>query len=304
MAWRTGASHAARETAETPKPILFKKSLRECPRSSSGPGWANYSLAFFTNEVLLVSCTRPFQYIFLDSISRFIATYSLSLYCFSTGLQTAGDSIRLIVTLRTLETTNVFNRQATLVQLEKSVVIGIAPCIDVGLPVAVETPAHSQQRVLANNFHLFNGTVTGFALNAPYNNVLGVVEVGHVGEVVDTYPLDRFVLIVSANDFRNFSFAGECSRLDLVVAVHTNVHRRDGSIFALGNACVTILAINLVFSGMNLMRERNRLTGSVSLLNSHGVEGIHHRFECQRRNNQRNSENKSAATGYSTPGNG
>jgi hypothetical protein len=50
------------------------------------------------------------------------------------------------------------------------------------------------------------------------------------------------------------------------VAVHTNIYRRDGSLFALVNTNMAILAVDLVNTGMHFMREEDGLFGFIFFL--------------------------------------
>src|SRR5258706_11759991 len=65
MALRIGVSQAASATADIPKPIIFKKSLREWPGSCSTPRSTNSLLACCTYPGSFFSSSMPFQYIFL-----------------------------------------------------------------------------------------------------------------------------------------------------------------------------------------------------------------------------------------------
>src|SRR5690606_32734637 len=108
-------------------------------------------------------------------------------------------------------------------------------CVHLSGPVTIDTPSHGEQGMLADHFHLLDGTVTGFTLDTTNRHVLGVVEIGKVGKVMNTYPFDRFVFIVGANNFGNLGLSRQGTTLDLVVTVHTDVHRGNGGVLALRN---------------------------------------------------------------------
>src|SRR5690606_13072479 len=93
------------------------------------------------------------------------------------------------------------------------------------------------------------------------------------------------------------SFTRNCTGFDLVVAVHTDVHRRNGCILSFCNTCVTVFTVDLILTGVYLMRERDGLLRSVSFLNTYGEQRVNNSLKTKRRNDKGNCEYKAAAAG-------
>ena len=80
-----------------------------------------------------------------------------------------------IMTLRTLESTDVFHlhhRLILAVQFHKVVVVGVAFRVHGGLAMAVNAPAHGEQSVLLYDIHRLDRTMTGLTDDACYINML------------------------------------------------------------------------------------------------------------------------------------
>ena len=112
--------------------------------------------------------------------------------------------------------------------------------------------------------------MASLAFYVAYFGMLGVVKVSQVRQVVNPYPLDRFLVVESLYNLSNLAFTGVGARLDLIVAVHTNIDRRDGSALAFHYAYVTIFTVDLVLTGVNFMRECDRLFRSITDVNQQG----------------------------------
>src|SRR3989337_2110282 len=106
--------------------------------------------------------------------------------------------------------------------------------------------------MLTNDIHLLNRTVTGLALDISNRYVLRVIKVSEVRKVVNADPLNGFILVVCAYDLAYFVFTCEGTGLDLVVTVHADIDRRNSSVLAFCDTCVTVLAINFVLTRVDL----------------------------------------------------
>ena len=151
--------------------------------------------------------------------------------------------------------------------------------------------------MLTDNIHFLDGAVAGFAIDVPHAYVLGVVEVRQVGQVVNAHPFDGLVLVVSANDLSDLGFACDGTRLDLVVAVHTDVDRRNCCILSFRNTSVAVFTIDLVLTRVDLVRESDRLFGSVPFLNTDGKQRVDHGFKSEGRDDECDDEYESTAAG-------
>src|SRR5687767_13926169 len=108
--------------------------------------------------------------------------------------------------------------------------------------------------------------MTSLAFYSTHIHVLGVVEVSQVRKVVNADPFDGFIIFRGRHDLSDFNFACQATLFDLIVAVHTNVDRRDRSVLPFRSAHVTIFTVNFVLPCMDFMREGNWLFWSVTLL--------------------------------------
>lgn len=102
----------------------------------------------------------------------------------------------LIMAFTALDTTHHSNRNRFVfakqfVNLLKVSIVGIPFKVNVGTLVALYTPFHSKWRVLINFFHLLYLTVASLAFLFPCYYVLRVIEIYKVGQVMNTYPLNR-----------------------------------------------------------------------------------------------------------------
>src|SRR5258708_40138678 len=132
-----GASHAANVTADTPKPIIFKKSLRECPGSCSTPRSTNSLSACFTNPGLFLSSSRSFHYVFLLLIQA-LMRYPFGYFLF----------FQSIMALAALQSSNILHLHGLFavlfVEFQQLVVVGIPFGVHIVLAATVDAPSHGQ----------------------------------------------------------------------------------------------------------------------------------------------------------------
>src|SRR5215467_13348156 len=93
------------------------------------------------------------------------------------------------------------------------------------LAMALQAPAHSQRRHLADRFHGFHWTVTSLAGNAG-NHVLAVIEINKVRKVMHLHPADWPLLLDGLFEFFN---------LDRLLfqdgmAIHADAGRRNAGV--------------------------------------------------------------------------
>src|SRR5690606_40727668 len=113
------------------------------------------------------------------------------------------------------------------------------------------------------------------------NNVLGVIKISEVWKVVDSYPFNRtgvssvsprlFIPIYRTVQFGNFRRSFSIimiRRSHCVVTVHTNVCRRDRGVLRFISSTVAILTLNLVNTGVNLVRKLDRLHRLITFMYS------------------------------------
>src|SRR5258708_5175501 len=141
--------------------------------------------------------------------------------------------------------------------------------IDLGGPVAVDTPAHAQGGELLHLVHFRYRAMTGLALYLAGLGVLGVAKENVVGEIMDLYPFHRFCvggiigvcLGVEAGigvqflDLRGsvhlaaifpVKFGAFGVVVDRGMTVHTHVQRRNGSVAAVKSIAMAIQTADLV----------------------------------------------------------
>jgi hypothetical protein len=87
-------------------------------------------------------------------------------------------------------------------------------------------------------------------------------EVNEVRKLMDPHPFDRAILAPSFLDFFDQWALG----LHDLMAVHANTDGRHRSVARLLYVGVTVLAGNLIISGVNLMTERDRLRWRIPLV--------------------------------------
>src|SRR5690606_15047481 len=139
------------------------------------------------------------------------------------------------------------------VKFNQTIIVGIALGVEFCLSVTIDAPTHGKEGMLANDIHSFNRTVASLAFNASNIHALRVVEKGEVREIVNAYPLYRSVDLICLNNLGDLGLACEGPLLDLVVAVHTDVGRRDIGILARHHTGMTVVTINLILTSVNLV---------------------------------------------------
>lgn len=93
-------------------------------------------------------------------------------------------------------------------------------------------------------------------------NVAFVSEARVVGDVVNLDPRDRFSAVVIIGELLNPRALG----LHHFVAIHADVHRRDGGVLRFVDPHVTIRTGDLQLTGMPLMIKRNGLLRGIATI--------------------------------------
>jgi len=127
------------------------------------------------------------------------------------------------------------------------------------IAVAVEAPAHREWFLLHDDVFLRNIAVTGEARHSG-SQVSGVVEVGVIGNFMDTNPLHWLAGCDRFTDRQQFGALFE----DDVVAVHTGRGGRNVGMSRLFDHAVAVAAIHPEVASVQLMAERDRLGGTVA----------------------------------------
>src|SRR5436190_1086296 len=82
------------------------------------------------------------------------------------------------------------------------------------------------------------------------------------------------------------------------MTVHTDVGGGDVCLLAFHGAGVAILALDLILTCVDLVRECDRLFGLVALLNPYREQSVDHRFEGDGTDNKYDEEDEARATRY------
>lgn len=131
--------------------------------------------------------------------------------------------------------------------------------IGFGMAVTIQTEAHAQSLLLANDGHLVDSTVTRHASHSP-SYVGAVVEIHVIRKVVDFYPFDGLPSRCTLPDREQLGAV----RVDEGMAVHTRRGGRDGRVARLVDCVVTVLTVNSEFTRMERVTVGNWLLGLVS----------------------------------------
>jgi hypothetical protein len=132
--------------------------------------------------------------------------------------------------------------------------LGFRPDKLFGLAVASQAPFHLKRVLLINRRHVVDLSVTGRAANA-FGNVNAVIEVRELGQVVNAFPLDGFVVAQA----RAYGFQVRTVSPDLAMTIHTRLGRRHAGGSCCFDGCMAIPAIDPVVAYMMLMAELHRL---------------------------------------------
>jgi hypothetical protein len=148
-------------------------------------------------------------------------------------------------------------------------------------PVTLQTPAHGEWGKLLDPVHGLHSSVTALAGNAG-KHMLAVIEIDKVGQVVDLHPRNGTLLL------HRFLQLFEFNRLLLQngVAIHADAGWRDAGMTAGARCIVTVEARYFVVAGVDLVRESDRLLGSVVLIDPHALE-----FPCSTTSSERQPRN-------------
>lgn len=130
--------------------------------------------------------------------------------------------------------------------------------------MASEAPFHVQRVLAPRQSHLADRAVTGHTADT-FFNVNAVIEINEVGEIIDANPLNRFV-VPKTLAYRLQHYSGG---MDLRVAGHASVRRRNTGEIALFDRGVAIAAIDAELADVMAMAEGNRL-----LANDAGLRDI------------------------------
>ena len=125
--------------------------------------------------------------------------------------------------------------------------------------MALHAVAHLQTIDLADHGHLGNLTVAGFAFHSGINMPF-VVEIGMIGQAMDTHPFDRFTLIIYGRQLFDIILVYRHYRM----TAHALLDRGNTGMRAFFGPVMAIQAFHLIFAGMSLMRIGNRLIGGIT----------------------------------------
>lgn len=122
------------------------------------------------------------------------------------------------------------------------------------LSVTGQTLAHRQSHYLSRLLHCFDGTVTSLALDIGLDMgpVLKKYKIRHRSRC---NPLDRLLLIPTVLDILDFRFV----RRRNLMTTHAALDRRDPGDGRSTGITVAVLTGDLIFSGVDLMAEGDRL---------------------------------------------
>ena len=124
--------------------------------------------------------------------------------------------------------------------------------------VAVQACAHRKFGDLPHNIHILHFSVAVHAVDAAVD-VNAMIEVRVIGNLVDPLPWQSgpFFVILCQFDDLGFVLTGH------TMAVHADGNGGNGGVRRDLGACMTILAIDLHRSGVELMGKRDRLYRSI-----------------------------------------
>ena len=120
---------------------------------------------------------------------------------------------------------------------------------------------HRQRICLRNAIFSFNRAVTRLAFHAG-RYMPTVIESDVVRQIVYFHPFDRFVLGQSRRDLLNLHRVFKNFR----VAVHASARCRDAGYFGFVGRRMAVEALDLVITGMNLVRKIDWLSRLIALL--------------------------------------
>ena len=120
--------------------------------------------------------------------------------------------------------------------------------------VTSDAPLHLKRIFLEDDRHVVYRTVAGRTAYA-FSDVNTMVKIRVFGQIVNLFPLDRFVISETRPDGLKIGAV----RPDLAVTIHTCLRRRHACRRRRFNRLVTIAAIDAVVADMVLMAELNRL---------------------------------------------
>ena len=118
------------------------------------------------------------------------------------------------------------------------------------IAMAIQAPAHVQTGALPGQRHAVDRAVAGDTSDT-FGNMNAVIEICELGQVVNTFPLDRLVIAKTGSD----GFEIWTVRPQLAVTVHTSLRRRHARGSGGLDRLVTISAVDTVVAYMVFMRE-------------------------------------------------
>jgi hypothetical protein len=98
--------------------------------------------------------------------------------------------------------------------------------------VALNAPSHSQVVDLVDSVHLRHFAVTFCTVQFPDYNMLGMIEIGMIGQVVDPDPFDAFACFNGFIYLFYFRRPGVLALPDYIMAVHAKLRGRESGILA------------------------------------------------------------------------
>ena len=120
--------------------------------------------------------------------------------------------------------------------------------------MAGDAPFHLQRVVLINGRHLIDASVTRRTANA-LCHMDAVVKIDKLRQVVDPFPLDRFVFAKAGPDRLEI----RAVRSKLTMTVHAGLRRRHTGGSRRLDRCMAIATVDAVVADMVLMAELDRL---------------------------------------------
>ncbi len=132
--------------------------------------------------------------------------------------------------------------------------LGLRPDKLLRVAVARDAPFHLQRVFLINGGHVVDLAVTRRAPDA-LCDVNAVIEIREFGQVVNAFPLDRFVVAEAGPHRLKIRAVGP----DLAVAVHAGLRRRHPGRCGRLHCLMAITAIDPVVADVMLMAELHRL---------------------------------------------
>jgi len=128
------------------------------------------------------------------------------------------------------------------------------PQVVFGITMTVQAPTHRERLFLVNYVHVVHLAVATHTADAAID-VDGVIEIGKIRHLVDFHPVNRIPALPTLPHSGQFGIVG----LNLRMAVHTGLRRRNIRVGRNLHIRVTITAIHPELCHMDIVRERHGL---------------------------------------------